>query len=170
MLTHGNIEPHHHPPIFNIISFFFFNFFLFLINFSIYCFTFSNFFPLFYIFISPLLSILISIFLHPFIFIYHFFFLFLFLSSYYKFTILFLILYIVFPHIKRLFLSLKIFFFHIFGGFYFSCISTLGWWIFVLFGTLLWVGVIKLCVFKFLSFFILFNFIYIIILHYKDSI
>ena len=119
--------------------------FFFLINFSTYYYTLSNFFPLFYLFISPLLFTLISLLFYLFVFLY--FFPFHFPSSYYKFIILSLILYI-FAHIKGYILSISLsqFFFSFFGGiFYFSCISTLGWWIFSLFGTLLWVNVIKLC-------------------------
>ena len=59
---------------------------------------------------------------------------------------------------KRLLLSLSLT--HFLSSFlvdfyfilYFSFISTLGWWIFVLFGTLHWVVVIKFCVFKLLTF------------------
>ena len=123
---------------------------------------FSNFSHHFYLFISLLLSTLISLFLYPFIFLY--FLLFLFPSSYYKFTIIFSIILIVF-HIQNvisLFVSLVfhiqkvIFLSHFWWIFFkkniFSCISTLGWWILLLFGTLLWVDVIKFCVFKLLSF------------------
>ena len=107
----------YYPPIFNILFLIFNSFFL--INFSTYCYTFSNFSPLFYLFFSQLLSTLISHFLYPFIFLN--FLLFLFPSSYYKFTILFSILYIVFSH-TRLFLS------HYFRLIIFSIIwnSTLG--------------------------------------------
>ena len=87
----------------------------FHINFPTYCYTFSNFSPSFYLFISPLLSTLISLFLYPFIFLY--FWLFLFPYSYYKFTILSLILYIVFLHTKCSFsLSLSKLCFSVFGG------------------------------------------------------
>ena len=107
----------YYPPIFNILFLIFNSFFL--INFSTYCYTFSNFSPLFYLFFSQLLSTLISHFLYPFIFLN--FLLFLFPSSYYKFTILFSILYIVFSY-TRLFLS------HYFRLIIFSIIwnSTLG--------------------------------------------
>ena len=117
-----------HP--FSTFSFLFLIFFL--INFQTYCYTFSNFSPPFYLFISLLLSTLISFFLYPFIFLY--FLLFLFPTSYYKFTILFSILFIVFSHTKcyfSLFLSLILhtqkiiflsfsfsFFFFIFGEFF----------------------------------------------------
>ena len=132
------IEPYqrpHHPPIFNILSLIFNSFFL--INFPTYCYNFSNFSPLFYIFISLPLFTLISIFFYPFIFLY--FLLFLFLSSYYKFTIFFSIELIVFSHTKCYFspsLSLSLshphthifythkfislsFLFSSFGGFFF---------------------------------------------------
>ena len=104
------IKPHH-PPIFNILSLIFI---FFLINFPTYCYTLSNFFYPFYLFISPLLSTLISHLLYPFIFLD--FLLFLFPSSYYKFTILFSILFIIFFTHKRLFLS-HFFFFHFWEGF-----------------------------------------------------
>ena len=66
--------------------------FLFIfINFPTYCYTLSNFFHKFYIFISSLLSTLISHLFYPFIFLD--FLLFLFPSSYYKYTILFSILF-----------------------------------------------------------------------------
>ena len=172
------IEPYqrpHHPPIFNILSLFLILFFL--INFPTYCYNFSNFSPLFYIFISLPLFTLILIFFYPFIFLY--FLLFLFLSSYYKFIIFFSIELIVFSHTKCYFspslsLSLSLTHTHTFSThtnlflshFYFpvlvdffSYISTLGWWIFVLFWTLL-------CVFKLLFFFILFDFTNVIILQY----
>ena len=84
------VKPHH-PPIFNILSLIFI---FFLINFPTYCYTLSNFFHKFYIFISSLLSTLISHLLYPFIFLD--FLLFSFPSSYYKFTILFSILFIIF--------------------------------------------------------------------------
>ena len=122
---------------------------MFLINFSTYCYTFSNFFPLFYMFISPLLSTLKSLFLYPFIFLY--FWLFLFSSSYYKFTFLFPILH-SFPTHNKLFLSPNFFFSFLVDSIFLASISTLGCWNFVLFGALLWVDVIKFCVFKFLSF------------------
>ena len=56
-------------------STFFCQFFFFHINFTTYCYTFSNFFPPFYLFIFLLLSTLISLFLYPFIF--HYFWLYL---------------------------------------------------------------------------------------------
>ena len=107
----------------------FFQTLFFLLNFPTYYYTFSNFSPLLYIFISPLLSILISFFLYHFIFFY--FWLFLFPTSYYKFTILFLILHIVFPHTKcylslSLSLSLSLFIFGGFFLFYFFYNSILG--------------------------------------------
>ena len=76
-----------------------------------------------YLFISPLPSILISFFLFLFIFLYFCFF--LFTPSYYKFVTISSILCTVFPHKKKKkvpSLSLSKFF----GGFFFSCISTLG--------------------------------------------
>ena len=103
----------YYPPIFNILFLIFNSFFL--INFSTYCYTFSNFSPLFYLFFSQLLSTLISHFLYPFIFLN--FLLFLFPSSYYKFTILFSILFIVFLHKKKKkksYFSISFFFFLIF--------------------------------------------------------
>ena len=84
--------------------------------------------------------------------------LFFYLPLFLAFLIFFLLLWIYnslshfihnFPTHKWLFLSFSHskFCFSIFGGFFktFSCISTLGWWIFVLFRTLLWVDVINLC-------------------------
>ena len=62
-------------------------------------------FSISYLFISPLPFTLISLFIFPFIFF--FFCPFLFTLSYYKFVILSSILYILFPHKKRLSLSLK---------------------------------------------------------------
>ena len=83
-------------------------------------------FTLPYLFISPLLSTLISFFHFPFIFLY--FCLFLFTPSYYKFVPISSILCIVFPK-KKGSLSLSQFF----GGFfYFSCISSLGWFLYSL--------------------------------------
>ena len=63
-------------------------------------------FSLPYLFISSLSSTLISFFLFSFIFLY--FCLFLFTPSYYKFATNFSILYMVFPHKKRLSLSLSL--------------------------------------------------------------
>ena len=159
------------------LSFCIFNSFYLFINFPTYCYTFTNFLPPgpFYLFIFPLLSTLILLFLYLFIILY--FWLFLFLSSYYKFTVLFSVLLIVFSHIKDYFsLSLSNIFHtekvislsHFF--LYFSFTSILGWWIFVLFVILFWVYVIKFCIFKLLSFFIFFDFMYVFILHYKDKI
>ena len=57
------VKSHHHSfSIATLSTNFqhFFNSFLFLINLSTYCYTFSNFSHFFYIFISPLLSTLIS--------------------------------------------------------------------------------------------------------------
>ena len=112
-------------------------------------------FPLpFYLCKSPrvfLFLFLISLFLYFFIFLY--FLIFVFPFSYYKFTIIFPILYIVFLHTKVTSLSFSLIFpLLVDFYFYFSCISTLGWWIFVLFGTLFWFDVIKFHVFKLLSF------------------
>ena len=75
-------------------------------------------FSLPYLFISSLSSTLISFFLFSFIFLY--FCLFLFTPSYYKFATNFSILYMVFPHKKRLSLSLSLNF--LVDLFYFSCI------------------------------------------------
>ena len=55
---------------FSTYSFFFFSTFLFHINFTTYSYTFSNFFPPFYLFIFLLLSTLILLFLYPFMFFY----------------------------------------------------------------------------------------------------
>ena len=128
-----------------------FLFIFYLINFTTYCyafkisiiFTFS--YPDYYLswyhfFLIPLSS---------FIFLF-----FLFLTSYYKSTILFSILFIDFFTHKRFSLSLSLSHFR-WNFLYFSCISTLGWWIFVLIGTLLWVDVINFCVLKLLSFYFL---------------
>ena len=62
----------HHPLIFNIF-FFFFNYFS-LINFSPYNYNYSNIFPHFYLFISPLLYTLTLQYPHPFIFLFSFYF------------------------------------------------------------------------------------------------
>ena len=99
-----------------IYSFSTFSFiFKFFVHFNLptYCYTFSNFSPPFYPFISLLLSTLISLFLNSFIFFYFWFF--LFPSFYYKFTIFYHILYIIFSHTKGYFspfLFVKFFFFH----------------------------------------------------------
>ena len=90
LLSHINDHIIHLFPTFFLI--------FFLINFSTYCYTFSNFSSSFYLFISPLLYTLISLFFYLFIFLY--FLLFLFPSSYYKFTILFFIPFIGFSHRK----------------------------------------------------------------------
>ena len=98
----------------------------FLINFSTYYYTFSNFSPHFYLFIFPLLYTLISLFLYFFIFLYFWLFLFPPLTINLQFSLSF---YTYFPTHKMLFsfsFSLSKFCFSIFGGiFYFSSISTL---------------------------------------------
>ena len=125
-----------------------YNSFFYLVNFLTYCYTFSNFSSLFYLFITPLLSTLLSLFHYQFIFLY--FLIFLFSSSYYKFTILFFILFIIFflhtkgslslslshthTHTHTFFSSFLVDFIIFFLHFYFNlmnfCIiwnSTLGW-------------------------------------------
>ena len=112
----------HHPLIFNVLSLIS-NFFVHF-NLLTYCYTFSNFSPPFYTFISLLLSILISLFLYLFIFLY--FWLFLFLSFYYKFAILYLILYIIFPHTTNYFSLPNFFFSFLVDSIFLASISTLG--------------------------------------------
>ena len=126
-----------------LFFFLFFNSFFFKLLISQLIVIFSlTFPPPFYLFIFPLLSTLISLFLYSFTFLN--FLHFLFPSSYCKSTILFSILFIIFFTHKMFSLSLSLSLSHfLWILLYFSFISTLGWWIFVLLGTLIWVDVIK---------------------------
>ena len=150
--------------LFPIISLSFLLFYFLLILYFTVTFLSTFLYP-FYIFISSLFSTLMSLFLYPFLF---FFWLFLSPSYHYKYVILSLILYVFFYTKNIITLSLSHFFFFCVWIFYF-CISCLGWWIFELFRTLLWVYAIWFCVFKLLSFFFLWL-LNVILLHYKDSI
>ena len=178
---YASIELHqqsYHPSIFNNLSYFYF---YFLIDFLTYYYTFSNFSHLFYFFIFPLLSALISLFFYPFIFFHFIAFLIpLILLQIYNSLSHFIhsspthkMLFLTLCLCVSLCLSVSLFFFSFsilvdlfyifFLHLYFTLMN------FVLFGTLLCVDVIKFCVFK-LSFLFSFNFINVIILHYKDNI
>ena len=128
LLSHIRIYIIHPFPTFSLLFLTFF-----LINISTYYYTFFNFSPPFYLFIFPLLYTLISLFLYLFIFLYFLLFLSLPLTINLQFSLSF---YTYFPTHKRLLSLSKNFVFYFFGGiFYFSA----------LFGTLVWVDIIKLC-------------------------
>ena len=101
-----NFNSHIIHPFSTFSLIFNFFFFLFLLNFSTYCYTFSNFLPPFYLFIKNT-TIYLNITFSLSIYLPLFFFLFLFPSS---FTIFFSILFIVFSHTIGYF-SLSFFFF-----------------------------------------------------------
>ena len=72
-------------------------------------------------------------------------------------------------HTKKLSLSLSFFYHFLVKFFFLASLLQVDYFLYF-FETLLWVDVIKFCVFKLLYFFNLFDFIDVIILHYKDSI